>query len=146
MKRSITSLIAILVLVVSVSSFAAQDTTGTVAESKADNAQVNADTWRNFENLVNTINQAESDLDGLRKQLREAKNDAERERLRNEIDLMDTNIDNLRLAWEMWATGGVDLQIFAPKKEEKFDWHRKQVCSPAIDFWPGAAAVWRWAF
>lgn len=86
---------------------------------------VRSETWRNFENLYNTIRQAEQDLDSLRKKLHEVKSDAERTQLRNDIDLMESNIDSLRLAWELWATGGVDLQMFYPQKEEKFDWREE---------------------
>lgn len=81
-----------------------------------------ADNWRNFENLVNTISTAQQELTALRKQLQRAADDSERERLRAEVNRKAADIDSLETAWEMWATGGVDMQMFAPKSEEKFDW------------------------
>ncbi len=86
---------------------------------------VHSDTWRTFENLFNTIHQAEQDLDSMRGQLRAAKSDAERARIRAEIEVLESNVESLRMALEMWATGGVDLQMFYPKKEEKFDWREE---------------------
>jgi small-conductance mechanosensitive channel len=88
-------------------------------------AQVSPATWRSFENLFAAIKQAEQDMAGLRRKLNAAKDDAERARIRKDLDLLGSNIDSLQLAWEMWATGGVDLQLFSPKKEEKFDWRRE---------------------
>jgi len=102
----------------------ADETSGEKSPS-AESAQVSPETWRSFENLFGAISQAEQDLAGLRKQLNEAKTDTERERIRKDISLMESNIDSLQLAWEMWATGGVDLQLFSPKKEEKFDWRQE---------------------
>src|SRR3569833_2267536 len=81
-----------------------------------------AESWRNFENLVNTINGAQQELAALRKQLQQTHDDAERERLRAEVNRVSDDIDSLEAAWEMWATGGVDMQMFTPKPEEKFDW------------------------
>ena len=88
-------------------------------------APVHADTWRTFETLFNTIHQAEQDLNSMRSQMRAAKSDTERERIRVEIDLLESNIESLRLALELWATGGIDLQMFYPKKEQKFDWREE---------------------
>lgn len=125
MKRYIIPLVALLLMLTSAASFSAPDVAGSAAKSNDDQAQAKLDTWRNFENLFNTIRQAEQDLDAQRKQLREANNDTERERIRGEMELLASNIESLQLAWEMWATGGVDLQLFAPKKEEKFDWRQE---------------------
>ncbi len=94
------------------------DTTPTPADNKTD-------TWRHFENLVNTINQAREDMAALRKQLQETKDEAERERIDNELTLLAADIDSLQAAWEMWATGGVDMQLFAPKTDQKFDWREE---------------------
>ncbi len=106
-------------------SAAGQDPSADSATGKTDTPQVSSETWRGFENLFSAINQSEQDLAGLRKKLNAAKDDAERERIRKDMDLMESNIDSLQLAWEMWATGGVDLQLFSPKKEEKFDWRQE---------------------
>lgn len=98
---------------------------GAAAAAESEATQISPETWQSFENLFDTINQAEKDLAALRTQLREAKDDAERERIRGDVSLLESNIESLQLAWEMWATGGVDLQLFAPKKEDKFDWHQE---------------------
>ena len=89
-------------------SAAAEDAPDKTTSAKSEATQVSPETWRSFENLFSAISQAEQDLAGLRKQLNEAKNDAERDRIRNDINLMESNIDSLQLAWEMWATGGTD--------------------------------------
>jgi small-conductance mechanosensitive channel len=106
-------------------SAAEQESPADSASGKAEAPQVSAETWRSFENLFSAINQSEQDLAGLRKKLNAAKDDAERERIRKDLVLLESNIDSLQLAWEMWATGGVDLQLFSPKKEEKFDWRQE---------------------
>jgi len=106
-------------------SAAGQESSADSASGKAQAPQVSAETWRSFENLFSAINQSEQDLAGLRKKLNTAKDDAERERIRKDLDLLESNIDSLQLAWEMWATGGVDLQLFSPKQEEKFDWRQE---------------------
>lgn len=85
-------------------------------------AAVSADNWRNFENLVDTINSAQQELAALRARLQQAGDDAERERLRAELSRAAADIDALQVAWEMWATGGVDMQMFTPRADEKFDW------------------------
>lgn len=78
--------------------------------------------WENFQNLVNTINAAQEELAAQRKQLQKAKDDVERESVRAEVNRIADDIDSLQTALEMWATGGVDMQMFAPKSDEKFDW------------------------
>jgi len=117
---------AFLFMLVSLAASAAgQESSSDSTSGKAQAPQVSAETWRSFENLFNAINQSEQDLASLRKKLNAAKDDAERERIRNDMNLLESNIDSLQLAWEMWATGGVDLQLFSPKKEEKFDWRQE---------------------
>ncbi len=125
MKYIFAGLLVLFLILAPALSFSAQKTAKSAPAGASDTAPIKSDTWRNFENLFNTINEAEKNLDSLRRQLHEAKSDAERERIRGDIDLLDANIDSLRLAWEMWATGGVDLQMFAPRKEEKFDWRQE---------------------
>lgn len=98
---------------------------GETAADKTPPTHVSPETWRSFENLFNAIHQAEQDLASLRRKLNAAKDDAERQRIRKDMDLLESNIDSLKLAWEMWATGGVDLQLFSPRKEEKFDWRQE---------------------
>src|SRR3569832_2983669 len=71
-----------------------------------------AECWRYFENLVNTINGAQQELAAVRKQLQQTHDDAERERLRAEVNRVSDDFDSLEAAWEMWATGGVVLLLF----------------------------------
>lgn len=118
MKSSFTLLLALLMLTAAYS-YAAQESKNPAP------VLIQPDTWRTFENLFSTIHQAEQDRESMRNQLRAAKSDAERERIRAEIEVLETNIDSLRLALELWATGGVDVQMFYPKKDEKFDWREE---------------------
>lgn len=119
MKSNISLLLTLLLLL------AAPFSVSTQAGESATPEPARSETWRTFENLYNTIRQAEREREAMRGQLNAAKADAERERIRGEIALLESNIESLRLAWEMWATGGVDLQMFYPKKEEKFDWREE---------------------
>ena len=87
--------------------------------------KVTSETWRSFEALFDVINQSKKELAELRTKLGEAKDDTEREKIRNDIELAQSNVESLQQAWEMWATGGVDMELFLPKKEEKFDWRQE---------------------
>lgn len=95
------------------------------AETTPAQTDTQTDTWRHFENLVNTIQQAREDMAALRAQLQETKDEAERKRIDNELSLLAADVDSLQAAWEMWATGGVDMQLFAPKTDQKFDWREE---------------------
>lgn len=119
MKILFKPLLALLLMLAAAASYSAQQTDSPVP------APVHSDTWRTFENLFNALHQSEQERESMRGQLRTAKSDAERERVRGEIEVLDSNIESLRLAWELWATGGVDLQMFYPKKEQKFDWREE---------------------
>lgn len=88
-------------------------------------AEASSEAWRTFETLFDVINQSKKDLGELRTKLSEAKDDSERAKIRNDIELAQSNIVSLQQAWEMWATGGVDMELFLPKKEEKFDWRQE---------------------
>ena len=125
-SHSVIFVILLLLLGSSPAIAAAEENAGGDTDAaKAGAAQVSPETWRSFENLFSAITQSERDLAGLRRKLNEAKTDAERQRIRKDLDVLESNIDSLRLAWELWATGGVDLQLFSPKKEEKFDWRQE---------------------
>jgi len=87
--------------------------------------EVTSETWNSFETLFDVISQAKKDLAALRSSLSKARDDSEREKIENDIKLMQSNIESLQQAWEMWATGGVDMELFLPKKEEKFDWREE---------------------
>ena len=98
----------------------------TATESEATQAsEVTSETWRSFETLFGVINQSKSDLAELRTRLGKAKDDTERAKILSDIELAQSNIESLQQAWEMWATGGVDMELFLPKKEEKFDWRQE---------------------
>lgn len=80
-------------------------------------------TWRHFENLVDTIDEVERDLAQARKALVQVEVEAEREQAQAEIDLLSQELASLQVAWEMWATGGVDLELFqSADAKQKFDW------------------------
>jgi hypothetical protein len=97
-----------------------------VATSDATSARaVPSETWQSFEALLGIINQSKKDLAGLRTKLGEARDDTARAKILSEIELAQSNIESLQQAWEMWATGGVDMELFLPKKEEKFDWRQE---------------------
>jgi len=91
----------------------------------AQEPEVTSETWRSFETLFDVITQSKKDLAALRTRLTKAKDDTEREKIASDIELMQSNIESLQQAWELWATGGVDMELFLPKKEEKFDWRQE---------------------
>ena len=80
-------------------------------------------TWRHFENLVNTIDEVERDLDQARKAMVQAEIESEREQAQLEVDRLSQELASLQVAWEMWATGGADLELFrTTDAKQKFDW------------------------
>lgn len=91
----------------------------------ASDAPKQAAAWGHFETLVRTINEARQELAAMRKQLALAQDENEAEQIRQEIERLSREIESLQLAWEMWATGGIDMQLFAPKASEKFDWREE---------------------
>ena len=79
--------------------------------------------WRHFKNLVDTIDEVESDLAQARQTLVQVETEIEREQMQAEIDRLNKELTSLQLAWEMWATGGVDLELFkSGDAKQKFDW------------------------
>ncbi len=86
------------------------------------------DIWRNFGNLLVTMEGVQQELDRARKTLSAAQFDSERKQAEAEVERLSNELSSLQLAWEMWATGGVDLQLFAGSKqqdEKKFDWREE---------------------
>lgn len=82
-----------------------------------------ASTWRHFQNLVATIDEVQQELDLARKALVAAGTEGERKQAQAEVERLTQELNSLQLAWEMWATGGVDLELFRTAVErEKFDW------------------------
>lgn len=129
MKRPAYLLIACLLFIISMEAFSEKVESGSevaVADSKATQVpEVSLDTWQSFEALFDVISQSKKDLVALRSDMARARDDTEREKIQTEIDLVVSNIESLQQAWEMWATGGVDMELFLPKKEEKFDWRQE---------------------
>ncbi len=88
-----------------------------------DSSESSDDTWHHFQNLVNTIEQVKVDLAKARESLRNAGHADERDAAQEEVSRLSNELTALQTAWEMWATGGVDLQLFQTQTEnEKFDW------------------------
>lgn len=96
------------------------------AQDSADNNDANngeKDTWHHFQNLVDTIEHVKQDLRQARDHLMQTRHDDERKAAQEEVSRLSNELASLQLAWEMWATGGVDLQLFNPQADtEKFDW------------------------
>jgi len=86
-------------------------------------SQDNSDTWGHFENLIDTITHTQNELRQARNSLLAAQLDSEREETKAEVERLNYELSTLQLAWEMWATGGADVQMFNNTKgKEKFDW------------------------
>lgn len=84
--------------------------------------------WRNFGNLVTTMEGVQADLGIARKNLAAAQFENERKQAEEEVERLSNELSSLQLAWEMWATGGVDLQLFAGSQQQdqkKFDWREE---------------------
>lgn len=99
-----------------------------IAWAQADSTpqSVRPEAWQNFETLVHAIQNTQQDLDDARKRLVAAPIESERVRLSAEVERITQELMSLQMAWEMWATGGVDLQLFEPQTEEKkFDWREE---------------------
>lgn len=126
MKRFVLLLFVLLPLISATDALSAK----TESANKADvvesgdkqASEVSSDTWRSFEALFDVISQSKKELNSLRRKVVSARDDIEREKIEGEIALVQSNIESLQQAWEMWATGGVDMELFLPRKEEKFDW------------------------
>lgn len=94
-------------------------------QSAASDASTQAQhsTWRHFENLVSTIDEVRQALDQARKALFSAQTEGERQQAQAELERLTQELNSLQLAWEMWATGGADLDLFrSPVEREKFNW------------------------
>jgi hypothetical protein len=134
MKFTTILISALLVFIISSNSLVAQEepaqagaaaNESATASDSTKAAELSSETWRSFEALFDVINQSKKDLANLRTKLGMAKDETEREKINSEIVLTQSNIESLQEAWEMWATGGVDMELFLPKKEEKFDWREE---------------------
>ena len=91
-------------------------------------AEQQAEVWRNFGNLITTMEHVQQDLSEARHALTTAQVESERKQAEAEVERLSNELSSLQLAWEMWATGGVDLQLFAPstqQEQKKFDWREE---------------------
>ncbi len=115
----IVALFCLVLMTVFVSPVQAQEN-----ENNAENTtEKQNNTWRHFENLVTTIDEIEHDLDQARKALVQTEIESERKQAQAEVNRLNQELSSLQLAWEMWATGGVDLELFRTADEkQKFDW------------------------
>lgn len=87
-----------------------------------------SETWRNFGNLIATIESVQSDLNNARHALAQAQLESERMRAEADVQRLNNELSSLQMAWEMWATGGADLQLFATDEQQpqkKFDWREE---------------------
>lgn len=87
-----------------------------------------AETWRNFANLISTMEHVQDELGKARKVLSAAQFEGERKEAEAEVERLNNELSSLQMAWELWATGGVDLQLFtlsAHQQEKKFDWREE---------------------
>jgi hypothetical protein len=92
------------------------------------NAEEKDGIWRNFGNLITTMEHVKQDLSEARRALAAGQMESERELAEAEVERLSNELSSLQLAWEMWATGGVDLQLFAPstqQEQKKFDWREE---------------------
>ncbi len=84
--------------------------------------QTAAANWQYLEVLVDTIAETRRQLAATRKALYRTSDEAEKKRLTAEVRQLSADLESLQMAWEMMATGGVDLQLFAVEKKESFNW------------------------
>lgn len=99
------------------------------AEPPADASQVvldsavGAESWEQFQNLINVIERTRETLIERRAEHHNAVTDKERARISQEIEQISLDIQQLQLALEMMLTGGADISLFRTKtEEEKIDW------------------------
>ena len=81
--------------------------------------------WQHLETLVTLINSMEERLDVLHQERRGIKGDEKDPSISEEIEQVSQDLQSLRTALEMLATGGADLSLFGAKSEEKFDWREQ---------------------
>lgn len=96
------------------------------AQTEPSQTPIRPEAWQNFETLVHAIHNTQQDLDEARKRLAAASIDSERARYSADVERITQELMSLQMAWEMWATGGVDIQLFEPQAEKKkFDWREE---------------------
>ncbi len=80
------------------------------------------DNWSHLDVLVSTINAKRQEISVRYRDLAASAGGPERERIANDIDQLNLDLDSLQTAWEMMATGGADLSLFGVKTETAFNW------------------------
>ena len=120
--KPLAALLSLLILLIFAPAVWSQNEQGTDTEQQAE-------TWRNFGNLITTMEHVQADLGEARKALAAAQFDNERKQAEAEAERLSNELSSLQMAWEMWATGGVDLQLFATngvqQEQKKFDWREE---------------------
>ena len=85
--------------------------------------------WQHLETLVTLIDGMEKQLSVLRNDLRQVpepeKSSRKNKKIAEEINQISQDLQSLRTALEMLATGGADLSLFTEQVEEKFDWREQ---------------------
>ncbi len=99
------------------------------SQDSSDSAQPQQpEVWRNFGNLITTMDGVQKDLAKARVALSAAQFEGERTQAEAEVARLSNELSSLQVAWEMWATGGVDLQLFTSSQQQaqqKFDWREE---------------------
>lgn len=84
-----------------------------------------AESWRNLQTLIDTINNTSNELARQRSALRDAIDDRERAAVYKEIDRLTLDLESLQTALEMLATDGADLSLFGIREQAAFNWRRE---------------------
>ncbi|MDH5259747.1 MAG: hypothetical protein OEX07_17165, partial [Gammaproteobacteria bacterium] len=98
------------------------------SSSEPDNNPQKLNSWQHLETLVTLIDDMDNRLSELRKQStlsEQSKNTEQQKQIKDEINQVSQDLQSLRTALEMLATGGADLTLFGKKAEEKFDWREQ---------------------
>lgn len=97
-------------------------------DEQAPSSEQQAEIWHNFDNLITTMEHVQQELSQARHAMAMAQVESERVKAAAEVESLSNELSSLQLAWEMWATGGVDLQLFTPsaqQEQKKFDWREE---------------------
>jgi len=78
--------------------------------------------WLHMEALMNAMNAAHDQLAELGMKIYASENEIERTKLTQEAERLALDISVLQTAWELQATGGVDLDLFSTEVEKEFNW------------------------
>lgn len=104
-------------------SFAENDTTSKAEPNQANDQKLNS--WQHLETLVTLIDTMDLQLSELRDNLKQTEGGVKDKKVSDEIKQVSLDLQSLRTALEMLATGGADLSLFSEKSNEKFDWREQ---------------------